>query len=156
MKTKIFGIIANVLCLACLLGTTIYLIAAWKSIPDMVPSHFNAAGEIDSVVSKSTLLLLPIMGWLMFIMFSVIEHFPQMWNTGVNVTQANMRRVYAISKSLLLTIKLLIVVDFTYIEICTINNVGLSVWSMPVFLVMIFGSIIVHMIMLFKAGKKQE
>ena len=44
--------------------------------------------------SKGELVILPIIGWLMYIFLTVIENFPQIWNTGVTVTEENKDRVY--------------------------------------------------------------
>lgn len=37
----------------------IYLFSIWGSLPEEVPIHWNAAGEVDGYGSKSSLLLLP-------------------------------------------------------------------------------------------------
>lgn len=151
MKFRIYKIITNVLCLACLLGFTAYLIATWKTIPAEIPAHYNAAGEVDRMDGKAGILMLPIMAWILYIMISVIEMFPQVWNTGVTVTEANKARVYGISRSMLLLIKLYIAVDFTFMAACMAKGQALPVWFTPVFLVVMFGTIIVHIVLLFRS-----
>ena len=39
--------IMEYLCRIMLIGTLIYLIVCWSTIPDQIPTHYNAAGEID-------------------------------------------------------------------------------------------------------------
>ena len=46
---------------------------------------------------------------------SVIERFPGLWNTGVAVTKENKHRIYRILKDMLKTVKLLVVIVFTYL-----------------------------------------
>jgi len=39
----------------------VYLTYIWNTLPEMVPTHWNANGEIDGYNSKKTLLLIPFM-----------------------------------------------------------------------------------------------
>ena len=39
----------------------IYLAYIWNALPETVPTHWNASGEIDGYNSKNTLLLIPFM-----------------------------------------------------------------------------------------------
>ncbi len=151
MGFRIYKIVVNVLCVVCLVGFTAYLIAMWKDIPDQIPAHFNAAGEVDRMGGKSTILMLPILSWILFGMVSLIEMFPQAWNTGVKVTEQNKNRVYKISRSMLLLAKLIVVIDFTFMAVYMAMGKALPVWFMPVFLSVTFGSIIVHIVLLFRA-----
>ena len=91
---KLAGIIINVLCLILLVGTVIYLIAAWGSLPDLIPGHFGGDGQITRYDSKGTLIIPLVIAWLLYLGFLVIERVPQIWNTGVRVTEENKYRVY--------------------------------------------------------------
>jgi uncharacterized membrane protein len=46
-------------CLLLLLANWILAIVAYPSLPDTIPSHFNARGEVDGYSSSATLFLLP-------------------------------------------------------------------------------------------------
>ena len=48
----------NRLSLVVLLGTAVFLVLYWRDIPQKVPMHFNAAGQIDRWGSKAELLIL--------------------------------------------------------------------------------------------------
>ncbi|MGB2685524.1 MAG: DUF1648 domain-containing protein, partial [Olleya sp.] len=39
----------------------IYLAYIWNTLPETVPTHWNASGEIDGYGSKNSLLLIPFM-----------------------------------------------------------------------------------------------
>lgn len=151
MKFRMYKIITNVICIAGLIGFTAYLIAAWKNIPDQIPAHFNVAGEVDRMGGKGSILMLPIMGWLLYGMISFIEMFPQIWNTGVKVTEQNKERVYNICRSMLLLTKLIIVIDFTFMAACMAKGQALPIWFTPVFLGVLFGTIILHIVLLFRS-----
>ena len=93
IKTK-FGKTMQILSVLCLTASTLFLAAGWNQIPEKVPGHYNFAGEADSMTGKGTLILIPVMNWLMYLGISALEHFPQVWNTGVEITAQNRERVY--------------------------------------------------------------
>lgn len=148
-----YDIAANILCLLLLIGIPIYLFINWSNIPDRIPGHYNAMGEVDRMGSKNELLLLPIVNILMYAGFSVVECFPQIWNTGVRVTEANKERVYRTIKSLISTLKLIIVAVFSFLSINSSLSLPLSVWYLPVFLILIFGSILFFILRLHRVSK---
>jgi len=150
IKMRPYDIILNVLCLIMLVGIVIYLIIRWSSIPEQVPGHFNLSGEVTRWDSKETLIVLPVIAWIIFIGFSILEQFPKVWNTGVRVTQENMHRVYGILKSLLSTIKLLVVATFVSITIIQSLSAGLPWWA-AIFPALIILTVIFNLVRLAKA-----
>ena len=88
-----FDIILNGLCLIILVSTILFLILTWSKIPDKVPMHYDFAGNIDRWGSKLEILILPIITWIMYVFMTIIEKFPEAWNTGVKVTEENIERV---------------------------------------------------------------
>jgi len=149
-KTK-YDIFVEIVCLTLLIGVSIYLYLNWSTIPDKIPGHYNAMGQIDRMGSKGELLILPIIGWLIYLFLTVIEKFPQIWNTGVTVTEENKERVYRITKNLLNTVKLITVAVFVYLTINSSQAISLSVWFLPIFLILEFGSMIFFFIKLVRA-----
>jgi len=140
VKNNKYDIGVEIVCLTLLIGVLIYLFLNWSSIPDIIPGHYNAMGKIDRMGSKNELLILPIIGWLMYLILTVIENLPQIWNTGVTVTEENKERVYRILKNLFNTVKLIMVAIFVYLTINSSQVISLSVWFLPLFLLLIFGS----------------
>lgn len=138
----------DLICLILLIGVLIYLFLNWNSIPDKIPGHFNAMGEIDRMGSKKELLVIPLISWLMYLGMTVLEKFPQVWNTGVTVTEENKERVYRVLKNMLCTMKLIVVANFVYITINSSQGKSLPVLYLPVFLTLTFGSVIFFIIKL--------
>jgi Arc/MetJ-type ribon-helix-helix transcriptional regulator len=99
LKKSMYNILVEIACLILLIGILIYLYINWNSIPDTISAHYNALGKIDRMGSKAELLVCPIVGWLMYIGLTVIEQFPQIWNTGITVTEENKEQVYRIMLS---------------------------------------------------------
>ena len=150
IRMRPYDIVLNILCILLLIGVVIYLIVRWSSIPEQIPGHYNLGGEVTRWDSKETLIVLPIIAGIIFIGFSVLEQFPQVWNTGVRVTQENMFRVYSILKTLLSTIKLLIVSTFVSITIIQSLALGLSWWVL-IYPALILGTVVYNIIRLVKA-----
>jgi len=140
VKNNIYDIFVEMVCLILLIGVLAYLFLNWSSVPDKIPGHYNVMGKIDRMGSKKELLILPIIGWVMYLIMTVIGNFPQIWNTGVTVTEENKERVYRITKNLLNTVKLIMVAVFVYLTINSSQVISLSAWFLPLFLLLLFGS----------------
>lgn len=54
----------------------------------------------------------------------------------------NKERVYRILKNMLNIVKLIMVVVFVYLTINSVKAISLTVWFLPVFLILVFGSIL--------------
>lgn len=141
----------EVCCILSLICTLVYLIAVWDSIPDEIPGHYNAAGEIDRITGKGSLIVLPIITWILYIGLSIIEKFPQIWNTGVRITDQNRDRVYRILKNMSGTLKLLLVIVFSYLTINSAMAKPLPIPFLPVSLVVIFSLLIFFSVKLVRA-----
>jgi len=115
MRRSKYDVVINLFCLLLLTGVVIYLEANWNNIPDKIPGHYNAMGEVDRWGNKGELVVLPIIGWIMYIGITVLEHFPQVWNTGVTITEDNKTRIYRILKNMIGTTKLLVVGVFVFL-----------------------------------------
>ena len=151
MNKKILYRIINILCLVIMIGTIVWLAVIWDRIPDEIPTHFDYAGNPDSYDSKTSIIVLPIFAWLLYGMMVFVELIPGAWNTGVKVTPENSERVYGIIKSMLVLLKLYIVILFTVITILSALAKSLPVWLLPVELIVIFGTIIVSIVRLYRA-----
>jgi len=150
MKRNKYNVFADIVCLVLLMGVIIYLFVAWGSLPDKVPGHYNAAGEIDRMGSRYELLITPIVGWLMYLGISVVERFPQVWNTGVTVTEENKERVYRVIRNMLSTLKIIMILVFVFLTINSSLSTPLPVWFTPTYIILIFGTLILFIIRLIK------
>jgi len=142
VKNSKYDITVNLVCIILLVGTMLYLGVNWNSISDKIPVHFNAIGVADRWGNKGELLVLQIISWIMYLGMTAIEHYPQIWNTGVIVTEENKERVYRILKNMLGTLKLTVVVVFMFLTINSALAQELPTWFLPIFLVLLFGPMI--------------
>ena len=149
MKRK-SNIIFNIICLFILLSTTIFLVIMWNKIPSVVVTHYDFMGHADGFGKKSSILLSPIMAWVIFISITVLSLFPSIWNTGVTIKEENRDRVYGVILNMLNILKTVIVFVFCYITVCTALEYRLPGWLTVVEIIAIFGTIIVSIVKLYK------
>ncbi len=148
IKDNIFEKIIEAVCLVCMIGITIYLILAWAELPDKIPMHYDWAGNIDRWGNRGELIIMPIMLWAMYGFLTLVERMPRLWNTGVTVTAENQFRVYRTLKYMLKTLKLIVILDFSYLTIQPLTGKNMPRWFLPVVLVLVFGDIIFWLIRL--------
>lgn len=141
-KNSVFDYVVVLLCVLLLTGVSVFLFVYWDAIPDKIPGHYNAAGEIDRWTKKAELIILPIVAWVLFVLMSVVEQFPSLWNTGVRVTQANMYRVYRLIKTMLGLLKMEMTAMFVFMSVYQALTLPLPAVFLPVTLSVVFGTTI--------------
>ena len=94
------------------------------------------------------MVFLPVMMWILYIGLTVLQHFPQIWNTGVQVTQENRERVYRTLMYMLETLKLLIEAVFSFLTVYGITGKNLPSWFLPVFIGLVFAVLIFWLVCL--------
>lgn len=123
----------------------------YSHLPETIPVHFNAAGEPDGYGSRSSIWILPVTGLLIWITFTVLEAFPQIYNFPVKITPENAETQYRMATRLIRVLKTVILVLFAFISMRTINTAGgaeagLGKAFLPVFLIIVFGIIVVYFV----------
>lgn len=146
IERNALDIFEAIVSLSCLVGVTVYLILAWKTIPDQIPAHYNAAGEVNRWGSKSELIVLPIISWMLFGMITLIERIPQVWNTGVRITDENRTVVYRLLKNLIAWVKMITLSIFGSLTVISSLSLNLPIWFLLVFLVLLFGIIAYYIV----------
>ena len=94
---RILGILAPVV----LLGSIAFVLIRFPHLPEQIPIHFNAKGEIDGWGGRGTLLIMPIIGLVMDAVLALSFRFPKSWNAGVRITLYNRVRVYRILRDMM-------------------------------------------------------
>jgi uncharacterized membrane protein len=128
-----------------LIGNIAYIIIEWPALPEKFPGHFNAAGEVDRWGSKAEIWILPIIGLILWALLTILEKYPHIYNY-INLTQQNAEKQYKYARMLLSAQKLFISISFVYLNVQSIQiahnkQFGLGNWDLPVFLILILGSI---------------
>ena len=115
-----------------LLVPVIYIIVTWPSIPDQIPTHFNAAGEADAWNNKSSVIILIVVEVALFILMFWTLMFPRMWNMPVKLTENNTPGAYRHTRSMLCWIMLGINVMFSYLNIQSCRGASLGALFLPI------------------------
>ena len=149
-KKTTFSKITNLISLLSVVGIVLYVIITWKNIPDMIPGHYNIAGEIDKYSSKNSIWILIVVQILLFTMMSVLERFPNIWNTGVKITEENRERVYTNLRNMQTYLKMMIMIYFSYMTFQSIGGGNLHSMSIFIFLVLVFGGMAIFLVKIFK------
>ena len=113
------------------------------ALPQIIPIHFNGAGNADRFGDKSTLLLLPVVCTVLLLGMTKINQYPHLFNFPIPVTSDNAPSQYRLAQRMIRFLKLAIVLIFISINIFTTLTVkgmspGLESWLIPVIVVLIF------------------
>ena len=149
--------LAELLALAELLVAIVVVVAAWPGLSASIPSHFNAAGRPDAWSGKGILIAMPGVTAGLYALLTIASRFPRSFNVPWPITEANAQRQYAYAVSLLVWLKAEVTWMGAYLAFGIIRTAqghagGLSSWFLPLFLVVLFGTIGIY---LYAAGRAQ-
>jgi Predicted membrane protein len=136
--------IIELLTIGVMLFLFVYLVINWSSIPERIPSHFNALGEANAWSNKSTVLLMPILCFVLYVIMTAVSMVPAIWNTPIKLTEENYVLVNQSTRSLICFMKLTVVVTFSYITICIATGKQLGIAFLPIVLIVLAGSFVVY------------
>lgn len=126
---------------------TVCLALLWESIPDQVPTHFDASGTADDYGSRNSLLLEPILSFLLILLISIAGHFPSAWNFPVKVTERNREKLYDIGAWLLAAAEILAVLILLTAGAMSITSVpGFVIWIPTAVLFIVMAAAIIRML----------
>lgn len=131
------------------------LLRSWNNIPDEVPSHFGLDGHPDSYSGKSSLLLLPVVGLIVYLTLTILDRYPYMFSYIWKITPENAYRQYQLAGTMLSAMKAEVIWIFNYIVLTMIKIAmgkaeDLSPLFLPIFLIVIFGPICVYLYVSYK------
>ena len=142
---RVLGIVSFVM----LVMLWLYLFTNWSSVPDKIPTHFGFSGILDAWGGKSSIIFLPIVMTVLYLMMTTLAAFPQYYNYAVAITPENAAAQYKNARTLMLWVTLQLVAVFSYITLMMMqvglgNAKSFGLWFLPIFLVVIFGTLIYY------------
>lgn len=137
--------ILDITAIVLFIASSANLIMQWSSMPRTVPTHFNGTGEPDGWGSKNHLWILLIVGFMMWVLLTILEKFPHVYNY-LFLTDENVDRQYKNARLMLNVIKNEVLFFFVYMswisgEIANGKNESLSMWDLPIFIIILTASI---------------
>jgi uncharacterized membrane protein len=127
-------------------GVFVYVLFIFPDLPERVPMHFNIKGIVDSWGHKGFIWVLPIIGMAVWSALTVMEKAPQHFDYLVAITEENAARQYKNAVSLISVLKTEIMAYFVFTtwqmsKIAIGELAAKSVWDVPFFLIVIFGTL---------------
>ena len=134
----------------------VYTLTHYAKLPEIIPTHYNGAGEVDGHGGKGNILALPIVATVLFVALTILNQFPYAFNYPTNITPENFLKQYTSATRFIRYMKFVVVVIFGAIAIETIQNTltsseGLGVWFLPITLGVIFIPLVFFIITSFKS-----
>ena len=134
------------------------VINTYKSLPNIIPTHYNGAGLADGFGDKSMIFTLPLVATVLFVGLTILNRFPHIFNYPTDISTNNALKQYTNATRLIRYLKVIFVVIFGLISYQTIKHAkgqteGLGVWFLPLTLGLIFIPIIYFLIKLSRSTK---
>lgn len=129
-------IIIDILSATILILMIAYTYISYSGLPETIPSHFNAKGEVDGYSEKIMLWMLPAIGVIMFFGLYVMNKFPHLHNYMVNITDDNALKNYRMSTRIirfvsLFTMLIFGIIVYSIVESAKGNNSDMNSWILP-------------------------
>ncbi|MGE5422668.1 MAG: DUF1648 domain-containing protein [Ignavibacteriales bacterium] len=137
------GIIAVIICFG-------IAMQSWPELPDSIPQHFNAAGQVDGWGDKYSLLTLPVLGLLLFALIIILGRFPHTYNYPVKITKENAPIQYQMGRTLLIWFGACIPWLFVYIVWTMVQTAlglknGLNIWLMSTTILLCCAPLVIYL-----------
>ena len=151
VRTRWYDRVMTGLSLGALLAVTLYVLLAWKTLPEHPPSHFDFRGAADAWGNNKTTILTPLaLAWFLFGLVTFTEHMPSTWNTVSGVRPANIPRALRLSKTLIGITKTGLSLFFAWSIFCAARGMDLGAAATPLLLVMVGVAPLVFVVLLLR------
>ena len=148
-------IILDLLSVAIISGTLVYAFISYADLPEIIPSHFNASGEVDGYSEKYMIWLVPVISAVIFIGLFIMNKYPHLHNYMVNITEENALKHYRFSTRIIRFTNLFVTLIFGVILYAMVqsahgNSLKIGSWFIPA----VLGFSVVLPIVIFVYQKK--
>ncbi len=145
----------RVLSTAVVIGGLAFLAVHWSALPERIPTHFDFGGRADAWGGRGSLIVLAAAFVLLHGLLTVLQFFPGALNYPIEPTAANRRRAETIAVQMLAWLDLIVSALLGYLIVGTVQ-IAMRRWAdlgaafVPVVLLTLFGTIVVHLIRLMR------
>ncbi|HNX29323.1 MAG TPA: DUF1648 domain-containing protein [Syntrophomonadaceae bacterium] len=135
-------VLLDVIAIVTIVSILLYMKVNYPPLPVEIPTHFGFNGQPDTWGGKNSLLIILIVMLVFYVVFKLLERFPQFYNYMQPIKENNAAFQYLNGRMLIAFIKTEVVLIFAYIIWGTIetargNITGLSIWFLPVICIII-------------------
>ena len=93
----------------------VIIFICWNKLPEKIPTHFNISGEPNGWSGKISILNLPVLSVILFVLMTILSSYPHTFNYLIKITDENADIQYTLVKKYLAFLKFLIMILFTVI-----------------------------------------
>ena len=136
--------IMEVIALLILITLWIYVIYNYNSLPEIINTHFNAAGKVDGRGEKYYIFGLPGVATFIYTLLTLSNKYPQLINHTEEITEENALEVYTKGTKIARLLKIIILCIFGYACWQTIGNYEISPWFMPIVIISVLIPIVYY------------
>ena len=141
-----------------ILAVWIFVLLTFSGLPESIPIHFNASGQVDGFGSRMLIFILPLLSSILFAGLTILNRHPHVFNYPVRVTAQNALLLYKHASRMIRVLAVVIATVFLNTAIgCVFIARGyidkLPIWLFPVELILPYSVIIYFMYKLTKSAK---
>ena len=150
--------VEEALCIVILALLWAGVIVVFPTLPDSIPRHFNAAGTADGFGSKSNLFVLPLVASFEYLLITILQRYPHIYNYLNEVTPENAERMYTSAIKLMRHIKLVVLIILTAVVVLiyrsvVTNSFGIGTWFLPASIGLLLIPLVIYLTGNRKSGK---
>jgi|GEM_PF-1453833 len=153
-KTTIFQKILEFVGLTTISSLIIYVFISFTQLPEMIPAHFNAMGEITRYGSKYELLIMPLMGIVLYAGLTYVQLNPKLWSVPTTKNTESNYMIYVSIKDMLIVIKVELIGFFLYITHNQIQGENMSIYSTLTFILIILLTMVYYITKAYRVKTK--
>lgn len=103
-----------------LFSIIIVVLVNYSTLQNIIPTHYNLSGAVDSYGSKNLIWIYPLVAILVYVGLSIVINYPHKFNYPITITNLNVKRVYKLGIIVIRLIKFLFLVLLFYFSLKTI------------------------------------
>jgi hypothetical protein len=144
--------------LAVLVAETALALFGSAPLPARVPTHFNAVGSPDAWGSAAALWLLPAIAVTLYLLMTWVARHPAAFNYPARVTPINRQRLEGVALSMIAWLKaellsFFALIQWTIVRAARHPDRAISPVPMPLLLALVFLTVGIHLVAIFRAGR---
>ncbi len=86
----------------------VMVIYSYNKLPQIIPVHFDLSGNVDRMGDKSSIFTLPFIASFIYLLLTVLNKYPHMFNYIGEITLDNAKSQYTFATRLLMVIKVIV------------------------------------------------
>jgi uncharacterized membrane protein len=135
-------------------------LAGPNRLPDRIPTHFDAAGNVNGWGSPSMLLLLPVVAVALYAGMTIVSRFPSAFNYPVRILPTVRSEVEGLTLNMIAWVKAELMCLFAALQSTMIRGAQggqarLNPFMVPAFMVILFGTVGWHMVAVVRVARRQ-